>query len=353
MTDERKAYYWLHTSGLSLRRQHVLLDIYGNPCEIISDLSSDKLREFCGNAYERMVQRADEELINNELYSVNRKKLRLLVSGNNGYPVKLAECEKYSPFILYAKGNCELLSRPALAIVGSRASTDYGKRVATEWTEKLSKTFVIVSGHATGIDSYALKSALNAGGNVICVLACGHDKFELPDFMKEAEDRVLIISAYRPEARANKFVYFERNRLLSGIADGVIVIEAGIKSGALITARAAAEQGKQVFAVPGSVNSTRSAGTNSLLRSGATAATSPGDVLEDMGYEGGKGMSSISLTGERAIVAEILRSGDVHFDDISAMLGKSAGETAELLGDMEMEGLIERKMMNYYSLLVR
>ena len=353
MKDERKAYYWLHTSGLSLRRQHVLHDIYGAPCDIISDLSSDKLREFCGNAYERMAQRADEELINNELYSVSRKKLRLLVAGNDGYPAKLTECEKYFPFILYAKGNCELLSKPALAIVGSRASTDYGKRVATEWTEELAKTFVIVSGHATGIDSYALKSALTAGGNAICVLACGHDKFELPDYMKDAGDRLLIISAYRPDARANKYVYFERNRLMSGISDGVLVVEAGAKSGALITARAAAEQGKQVFSVPGSVNSTRSAGTNGLLRSGATAATSPYDILADMGYESRLTAHSVNLTGERAAVAEILRDGDIHFDDISAMLGKSAGETAELLGDMEMEGLIERKMMNYYSLLVR
>ena len=353
MKDERKAYYWLHTSGLSLRRQHVLLGIYGSPNEIIADMRSEKLREFCGGAYDSMCNRADEAFITEELYEIGRKGLKLLVKGSAGYPDKLASCEEYAPLVLYTKGNRGLLSRSILAVVGSRASTDYGRRVATEWSEKLSGTFVIASGHATGIDTYALKSALEAGGCAICVLACGHDCFDMPDFMNRAEDRLLVIGAYPPGTRAHKYIYHERNRLLSGISDAVLVVEAGEKSGALITARAAAEQGKQVFAVPGSVNSTRSAGTNGLLRSGATPATAPEDVLEDMGYEADERVAPEEFTGERAVIAEMLRGGDVHFDDIAASLGKSAGETAEILGEMEMEGLIERKMMNYYSLLVR
>ncbi len=353
MTDERKAYYWLHTSGLSLRRRHALLEIYGAPSEIMADLGSEKLREFCGGAYDEMLRRADENVLNEELYGLRRKGLRLLVTGHPGYPEKLAACEEYPPHVLYCKGNTELLGRPTLAVVGSRASTDYGRRVAGEWAAELSGTFVIVSGHATGIDTYALRGALDAGGSVICVLACGHDRFDMPEFLSAAGDRALVMSAYPPGFVANKFVYHERNRLLSGISDGVLIVEAGEKSGALITATAAAEQGKPLFAVPGSVNSTRSAGTNGLLRNGATAATRPGDVLEDMGYERGSAAEEPILTGERATVAELLREGDKHFDDIAAKLGKSAGETAELLGEMEMEGIVERKMMNNYSLLVR
>ena len=288
-----------------------------------------------------------------ELREIKSKGIRVIVPCSEFYPERLSRSMEYPPVALFAKGNCELLTRPSLAMVGSRASTDYGRRVATEWSEKLSGTFVIASGHATGIDTYALKSALEAGGCAICVLACGHDCFDMPDFMNRAEDRLLVIGAYPPGTRAHKYIYHERNRLLSGISDAVLVVEAGEKSGALITARAAAEQGKQVFAVPGSVNSTRSAGTNGLLRSGATPATAPEDVLEDMGYEADERVAPEEFTGERAVIAEMLRGGDVHFDDIAASLGKSAGETAEILGEMEMEGLIERKMMNYYSLLVR
>lgn len=355
MTDERKAYYWLHTSGLSVRRQHALLEIYGSPSEIITSMDSEKLREFCGSAYDDMLRRSDENALTEELRELRRKGLRLLVFGREGYPEKLIRSEEYPPLVLYCKGNTDLLSRPTLAVVGSRASTDYGRRVASEWAAELSKTFVIVSGHATGIDTYAVRGALEAGGSAVCVLACGHDRFDVPGFMTEAGDRLLLTGIYAPGRPANKFVYHERNRLVSGLSDGVLIVEAGEKSGALITARAAAEQGKPLFAVPGSVKSSRSAGTNGLLRSGAVAATAPSDVLEDMGYDDTAYGSdaAVRLTGERAVIAEMLRDGDAHFDDIVMKLGLSAGETAELLGDMEMEGLVERKMMNNYSLLVR
>lgn len=353
MTDERKAYYWLHTSGLSPRRMYALLDIYGKPSEIIKGLDSDKLREFCGGAYENMARRADEELITEELRAIGRRGLRLLVRGYGNYPEKLSACEEFPPLVLYAEGNDELLGRQSLAVVGSRACTDYGRRVATEWAEELSASFVIVSGHATGIDGYAVKSALAAGGCAICVLACGHDAFARPEYMKDAGNRLLLVGAYPPDRKANKFVYHERNRVISGISDGVLVVEAGEKSGALITATAAAEQGKPLFAVPGSVLSTRSAGTNGLLRGGAVAATSPSDIFEDMGLEAPARMRYAEPTGRYAAVAEILRCGDAHFDTVAEKLGMSAGDTAELLGEMEMEGLVERKMMNYYSLLVR
>ncbi len=353
MTDERKAYYWLCSCGLTARKAQTLLGIYGKPSEILADLRSEKLREFCGNAYAVLEARADEELLTRELREIKKLGLRVLVIGYDGYPERLKNSMEYPPPVLYARGDVSVLSLPSVAMVGSRASTDYGRRVASEWAAELSGTFAIVSGHATGIDTYALGGALEAGGRAISVLACGHDRFDEPSFMRKAEDRLLVISEYPPGRRANKFVYHERNRLISGLSDGVIVVEAGEKSGALITARAAAEQGKPLFAVPGSVLSSRSAGTNALLRSGATAACSPSDILEDMGYESAVSAEAAKLTGNRAVIAEILREGDAHFDVIAEKLGLNAGEAAELLGEMELEGLIERKMMNKYSLLVR
>lgn len=354
MTDERKAYYWLGSSGLSAKKARLLLEIYGSPSEIMSAAGrEEKLREFCGNAYDALVARADEELLTRELREIKSKGIRVIVPCSEFYPERLSRSMEYPPVALFAKGNCELLTRPSLAMVGSRASTDYGRRVATEWAAELSEKFTIVSGHATGIDTYALGGTLSSGGSAISVLACGHDKFDVPAFMKNSSDRVLLIGEYPPGRASNKFVYHERNRLISGLSDGVVIVEAGEKSGALITARAAAEQGKPLFAVPGSVFSTRCAGTNALLRGGATAACSPSDILEDMGYETRLKESVTELTGSRAKVAELLRDGDAHFDDIAEKLGMSAGEAAELLGEMELEGLIERKMMNRYSLLVR
>lgn len=354
MTDERKAYYWLGSSGLSAKKAGMLLEIYGSPSEIMSAAGrEEKLKEFCGNAYDALVERADEELLTRELHEIKNKGIRVIVPCSDIYPERLRLSMEYPPVTLFAKGNCDLLESNTLAMVGSRACTDYGRRVATEWAAELSERFTIVSGHATGIDTYALSGALSAGGSAISVLACGHDRFDVPSFMKNASDRLLLIGEYPPQRASNRFVYHERNRLISGLSDGVVIVEAGEKSGALITARAAAEQGKPLFAVPGNVFSTRCAGTNALLRGGATAACRPSDILEDMGCEARAEERVRELTGVRAKVAELLREGDAHFDDIAEKLGMSAGEAAEVLGEMELEGLIERKMMNRYSLLVR
>lgn len=354
MTDERKAYYWLSSSGLSLSKQYALLDIYGKPSEIADSVGSEKLREFCGKCYKRMKQSADESFLDKELYALKKKGIKLLIKGYGNYPVKFAECEDKTPLVFYAKGNDALLSEETLAVVGSRASTDYGRTVASSWSETLCRRFVIVSGHATGIDTYAVKSCIGAGGSAIVVLACGHDKYVLPDFLKNAEDRYLLLSAYSPSTPAGKYVYGERNRVISGISDGVLIVEAGEKSGALITAKSGAEQNKPVFVVPGSVLSTRSAGTNGLLRHGAIAVTSPYDVEEDLGYEPDFAKSEKRrLTGDRKKVADMLGKGNMHFDDIASALGISPADTAELLGEMELDGIVERKMFNYYSLSVR
>lgn len=354
MTDERKAFYWLAASGLSLAKQYALLDIFGSPSEIVDSIGSEKLREFAGSCYKRMKASSDESLLNEELYGLKKKGIKLLVRGYDGYPAALTECEDRPPLVLYAKGNESLLSEEKLAVVGSRACTDYGKNVAVGWTETLCKRFVIVSGHATGVDTYAVRSCVEAGGRAIVVLACGHGKYDLPDFLRKAEGRYLLVGAYPPLANANKYVYAERNRLMSGISDGVLVVEAGEKSGALITARCAAEQGKPVFAVPGSVFSTRSAGTNGLIRQGATAAISPYDVEEDMGYDPDIAESEKKrLTGDRKKVADMLENGSMYFDDIADALNMSPSEASELLGEMELDGIVERKMYNYYSLSVR
>ena len=134
MTDERKAYYWLHTSGLSLRRRHALLEIYGAPSEIMADLGSEKLREFCGGAYDEMLRRADENVLNEELYGLRRKGLRLLVTGHPGYPEKLAACEEYPPHVLYCKGNTELLEKINAGLANVKENGTYDELYA-KWIE--------------------------------------------------------------------------------------------------------------------------------------------------------------------------------------------------------------------------
>lgn len=354
MTDERKALYWLSSCGLSATRQSQLLEIFGSAVEVFKAFPSDKLSEFVEGARKEMERRHDEELIDRELKAIAGRGIKLLVRGFPGYPESLENHGVQPPTVLYAKGNTELLNGRLLCMVGTRRSTDYGKRIANEWGAELANKFTIVSGHATGIDTYSVKSCLAAGGSAVIVLACGIDKFAAPEFMAKCPtERLLFVSEYPPSAHVMKFSYYERNRLLSGLSEAVVVVEAGEKSGALITANYAAQQNRTVFAVPGSVFSDRSVGTNDLIRHGAIAATSVKDIFEDLGfgYDNGKREKLPEMTDDERKVYEFLSDGRKHFDEITEMLGAAPHEVSSLLSLMELEGIIEKQMQNYFALL--
>ena len=355
MTDERKALFWLSASGLAAAKQNKLLEIFGSASEVRASLASAKLREFVGDkCYARLCAGKDEATVDDALHAIAAKGIRLLLRGFDGYPAALDVREAEPPPVLYSQGNADLLRRPAVCIVGTRRCTDYGRRVANEWAAALAAKFVIVSGYATGVDTYAVKSCLAGGGSAIIVLACALDKYDMPDFMRKCpRERLLLLSEYPLGTRTAKFSYHERNRLLSGLSRGVIVVEAPEKSGALITADCAAAQNRPVFAVPGDVFSERSRGVNLLLRHGAIAATSPADVCEDLGtgYDAPQTADLPAMTDEQRAVYDFLSEGKRHFDDIAAMLGIPAHETSALLSMMELEGIVERRMQNFYALL--
>ena len=356
MTDERKALYRLANSRISVEKQNKLLEIYGSALELFSALPSDKVKEYVGKAYENLLH-CDEKRLDEELHKLASQGVRVLLRGYPDYPELLNQKEVQPPTALYAKGNVKLLSKPCLCVVGTRRCTDYGKRVATEWTAELAEKFVIVSGHATGIDTYAVKSCLASGGSAIIVLACGLDAYEMPDFMRKADpDKLLLITEYPTATRAIKFFFQERNRILSGLSSAVLVVESAERSGTLITASKAVLQNRYVFAVPGNVFSDRSKGTNALIREGAIIATSVHDIFEDLGVDYKKQTSAsnsiANLTTDEMKVYEFLCNGARHFDEIAMALKMSPVEASTLLSVMELEGIIEKKMQNYFALSI-
>lgn len=352
MTDERKALYWLATSKLSLAKQNSLLEIFDSAIDIIKSINSEKIREFAGDkAYARMKATIDEAVINKELYALSAYGLKLLIRGYRGYPEKLDESTN-PPLILYTKGNIKLLEEKSLCVIGTRRCSEYGRKIANEWTAALCSKFVIVSGYATGIDTYAVESCIKAGGRAIIVLACGHNKFKLPEYLKNVpQDRYLLISEYEPDFVTQKHVYSERNRLLSGLSDGVLIIEASEQSGALITANHAANQNRTVFAVPGDIFSEKSKGVNKLLRHGAVAVTSVQDICEDMQTDYKEEPEEVfNLSADEQRVYDLLKEGINEFDDIVQSLGMLPHEVSGLLSMMELQGIIERRMQNRYAL---
>lgn len=190
-----------------------------------------------------------------------------------------------SPKKIYLIGNKDLLYQKGIAIVGARDATQYGKKIAYNLAKELSEqNIVIISGLAIGIDSYAHKGSLEKG--TIAVLGSGIDNIYPKENLELAREIIknkgCIISEYPLGTKPERLHFPQRNRIISGLSDGVVVIEASKKSGALITAEFALEQGKEVFAVPGDINKKQSEGTNQLIKDGAILLTSATDILENI-----------------------------------------------------------------------
>lgn len=214
-------------------------------------------------------------------------KLKLLKLDDRDYPWLLNQIYD-PPKLLYCLGNQKLLSKKLIAVVGSRKMTPYGKWVSEKLTKELvEKGLVIVSGLARGVDTSAHRQALRAKGLTIAVLGSGFDHIYPGENKRLAEEIVekggLLISEYPPEHRVFPANFPKRNRIISGLSLGVLVIEATLKSGSLITARLAANQGREVFAIPGPINSVQSEGTAMLIQQGAKLVFKLEDILEEIG----------------------------------------------------------------------
>ena len=211
--------------------------------------------------------------------------MKIIYQADKFYPKKLNEI--YSrPAKIYLMGNEEILNKPSIAIIGCREASDYGKKMAFEFAYKLaSKGIVIVSGLARGIDSCAHLGAVKAKGQTIAVLGSGLNNIYPKENLKLSQEIIrqngAIISEYEPNAKPLKMHFPARNRIISGLSNGVLVVEAKEKSGTMITVDFALEQGRDVFALPGNITSMNSYGTNELIKQGAKLVTNVDEILDE------------------------------------------------------------------------
>lgn len=248
------------------------------------------------------------------------------------------------PLGLFLRGAAEeeLLDRPAVAVVGARSCSSYGASVARMLGRELAAAgLVVVSGLARGIDSEAHRGALEAGGATVAVLGCGIDR-DYPAAHAELAARIaatgLVVSEYAPGVDPAPWRFPARNRIIAGLSAAVVVVEARERSGALITADLALEEGREVLAVPGEITSALSVGCNRLLRAGATVATSAADILEVFGLKATSAPRA-ELGEVAGRVLERLRQGAAGADELARALGLEAGEVARALAELELEGL--------------
>ncbi len=263
------------------------------------------------------------------------------------YPPRLAEIAD-PPLALWRRGPVAL-DGPAVAIVGSRTATPAGLAVARDLSRDLAvRGYTIVSGLAAGVDGAAHAAALDAGGATIAVLGCGVDVVYPPrhrHLARDVAERGCLVSEFPPGAEPIGWHFPLRNRIISGLALAVVVVEASRKSGSLITARLAMEQGRDVLAVPGSVASGRYCGCHALIRDGARLVESVDDVIEELEGVKPRGASAESAAPHgvlSALEGVMARAEPYTLDDLAVRTGRSGPELLVDLGHLEMEGRISR-----------
>jgi DNA processing protein len=299
-----------------------------------SETGTHLVRQPRGERWRAFERRFDERMY---LATLTAGGHRFLARSAASFPPLLRAIHDPPPgLFLRGKSQPALLSQPAVAIVGARACSGYGASVARRLGRELAAAgLVVVSGLARGIDAEAHRGALEADGTTIAVLGCGIDR-DYPAAHAELARRVasagLIVAEYAPGVEPAPWRFPARNRIVAGLCAATVVVEARERSGALITADLALEEGREVFAVPGEITSSLSAGANALLKLGAAPLTSAADVLASFGIEPDE-----AVAGERSPLLELLPASA---DELVRHTGLGADEIARTLVELEIEGRV-------------
>jgi DNA processing protein len=329
-----------------------LLASFGNP-ENIFKADTNSLLSVKGISRERVenIRKFSQwDQVEKYIGIMENKAIAAVSYQDDCYPEVLKNIED-APVVLYMKGKYQPDDRFAIGVVGSRKHTAYGEVVTQRIAGELSAAgFTVISGLARGIDTLSHKSALAAGGRTIAVLGSG------PDVCYPAENRGLteriassgcVMSEFPPGTLPNKENFPRRNRLISGLSLGILVVEATDNSGSLITASYALEQNKEVFAVPGNITSRNSEGTNKLIKQGAKIVLKTEDIIEELapalkGYIKAELKERVQLEGEESRLCAMLSGEPRHVDLISRESGLSVNQLLNLLLSLELKGIVKQ-----------
>ena len=314
----------------------------------LSSIDKDLKTKLLDIDYEEFINKIDREFFEYGITAVTYV--------DEEYPNKLRHIAD-PPLVLYTKGDITLLSKKSISIVGTRKPTDYGKIVCEKFTKELSEAgLVTISGLAYGIDTIVATATLNAGGKTIAVLAGGLDSI-YPSQNKGLADKLvssgsLLVSEYRPKIAPVNYAFINRNRIVSALGAGTLIIEAGKSSGTMSTARHALEQGRELFVVPGNITSEQSMGTNMLIDEiPDTFTISPARILMRLNVKRmKKTKTTIQVDLTESQILDALKT-PLSFDELSDVTGIKASELSSRLIKMEVIGLVKKGNGNVYHKL--
>ena len=363
MVSNLKYWIWLSSLVKILPRKRLqLLDYFGDPA-LIWECTEAELRalDFCtpqmlAAITDKQSRKDTDKLID----AIRRCDADVITLKDNLYPEALKNIPD-PPVVLYCRGKLER-DAVCVAVVGSRRATVYGLEMTRRLSQELASHGVtVVSGMARGIDSKAHSGALESGGRTIAVLGCGVDVVypsENLSLMNKICQSGAVISEYLPGTPPIPFNFPARNRIISGLTQGVVIVEANEKSGSLITADFALEQGREVFAIPGNINSMNSIGTNKLIKEGAKIVTNICDILDELKI---RHVANNNINRERPLpiffhgdneksIAKKLLNGPAHIDTIARDCGISVQLAGSVLVMLELSGFVEQLPGKIYIL---
>ena len=348
--------YWValqQAPGIGGRRAKLMLEQFGD-IESLWHASAEQLRKSI-DIPGKIVDDLIRYRVNTDVYKLYKEVISsgcwILTQEDRDYPELLKEIYD-PPLVLYGKGNVKLLNTLAIGVVGTRNPSYYGTQMAKRLSADLvANNITIVSGMALGIDSSAHWGALNQQGATIAVLGCGVNYIYPKENIKLYEELLkqgAVISEYLPSLQPIPGNFPARNRIISGLSKGVVVVEAASKSGALITADMAIEQGRDVFAVPGLVSNPQAKGPHMLIKNGAKLVETVEDILEEYELDRlnietfGKSKTELDLSIIEKGIMNTIEKQPVQFEEICAALDISSGELNKHLLQLELKGLIKQ-----------
>lgn len=349
--------------GIGSRLRRLLLDRFGTPDGVFAARPEEiaSVGRISRKLAAAIPALADSQVADDVITLCRKREVDILLQGRDGYPSLLSRIDD-PPGLLFVRGTLLPQDSLAVAVVGARHATAYGLKVAEQLGASLARAgYTVVSGLARGIDAAAHRGAMNAGGRTIAVLGSGVLNVYPPEHADLARDVIesgALISELPPLMAPNVGTFPQRNRVVSGLSLGVVVVQAADRSGALITARLATEQGREVFAVPGPIDCRMSRGCHGLIRDGAKLVASVDDILEEFGplFEtatsgDGRAVSSAAELQLGDIERRVLDACDalatgastpVSIDEIVASSGLAASQVLATVGVLEMRRLVRR-----------
>lgn len=358
MTQDEKYFVWLSSFEFMLPKKcHALLDFYESGKNIFLAFKNREqhLNELFPAEYIATVcEKADELFIENYLRNLADIGVTPITFLDERYPTKLLQTPDY-PLVLYTKGDISLLQSRCFAVVGTRNPSTYGKNVTHDITKVLARAgLTIVSGLASGIDSVSHQASLEVKGKTIAVLGNGFN-YIYPKYNQNLYNEIakngLVITELAPSVRAQKYTFISRNRIIAGLSDGVLITEGSKTSGAMHTKEFAFDYNRNVYAVPGNINSEASEGPNMLIAtSQAVCVLSADDILKDLGIDFKQNKQNFQLDMFEQKIIQAIKNEPQQFDNLQIITQIEPKVLNSYLTTLTIRGIIKKLPGNFYSL---